>query len=71
MAEEKKTWYDPKHNASKYAYYQRSIKRIPLDMLKSYYEEEVKPAADALGIPVNTFVKQAIAEKIERMKEEK
>lgn len=42
------------------------IKRVPLDMQKEYYEEVLKPAASAAGLPVNSFIKMAIAEKIER-----
>ena len=47
-------------------YVTKNIKRIPLDVQKSYYDEVLKPAADRDGIPVNTFIKNAIHEKIER-----
>lgn len=49
-------------------YNEKNIKRVPLDMQKEYYESILKPSADACGIPVNTFIKEAIAEKIERLK---
>ena len=42
------------------------IKRVPLDMQKSYYDEVLKPAADSQGCPVNRFIKNAISEKISR-----
>lgn len=49
-----------------YRYTEKNLKRIPLDVQKEYYENTLKPAAERAGIPVNTFIKQAIAEKIER-----
>lgn len=45
-------------------YRKEHIKRVVLDMQKSYFEEVLKPAAEKLGLPVNTFIKQAIEEKI-------
>lgn len=41
-------------------------KRISLDVHKSYYENVLKPAADKVGQPVITFVRQAINDRIER-----
>ena len=43
-----------------------NIKRVPLDLQLKYYEEVLVPAAQAAGMPVNTFIKEAIKEKIER-----
>lgn len=48
-------------------YHEKAIKRVPLDMQKDFYNDVLKPAADSTGIPVNTFIKHAIMEKIERM----
>lgn len=48
-------------------YHEKAIKRVPLDMQKDFYNDVLRPAADSAGIPVNTFIKQAIQEKIERM----
>lgn len=48
-------------------YKQKAIKRVPLDMQKDYYDNELKPAADQVGEPVNTFIKTAIRERIERL----
>lgn len=53
-------------NQSQYKYNAKNIKRIPLDVQKEYYETVLKPAADSAGIGVNTYIKNAIAEKIER-----
>ena len=47
-------------------YNEKNIKRIPLDVQKEYFETVLKPAADSAGVGVNTYIKQAIAEKIER-----
>ncbi len=55
---DKKTLY-------RYEYEKKALKRVPLDMQKSDYEV-LANAAKSAGIPVNTFIKQAIAEKMER-----
>ena len=47
-------------------YVTKNIKRIPLDVQKSFYDEILKPAADRSGLAVNTYIKDAINEKIER-----
>jgi hypothetical protein len=47
-------------------YAKNNIKRVPFDCQKDYYEEVLKPAAEKAGMPVNAFIKAAIAEKIER-----
>ena len=45
--------------------YQRThYKRIPLDVPKEYYDEVLKPAADAAGESINGFIKGAIAQRI-------
>ena len=49
-----------------YEYEKKSIKRIPLDVQKSYYDEVLKPAAEAAGEPVNTFIKKAIDDRINK-----
>lgn len=53
-------------NKSQYKYNKEHLKRIPLDVQKGFYEQILKPAADAAGLPVNSYIKQAINEKIER-----
>lgn len=52
---------------SAYKYKQNNIKRVPLDMQKAEYEKLFN-AAQSVEIPVNRFIKQAIEEKIERIK---
>lgn len=58
---DKKTKYDLN-------YAKTNIKRIPLDVQKAHYEK-IKEAADRAGMKVNTFIKEAIEEKMARQKE--
>ena len=44
-------------------YAKKNIKRVPLDMLKSDYEK-LQAAAAAAGEPVNTYIKKAIADRM-------
>lgn len=46
-------------------YRAKNIKRVPLDMQLTDYET-LKAAAEQAGQTVNGFIKQAIAEKLER-----
>lgn len=46
-------------------YKKENIKRVPLDMQKSEYEE-LKAAADAKKEKVNEYIKTAIRERMER-----
>lgn len=61
MSEERKNYL--------YNYHKEKLKRVPLDMKKSAYEQLLK-AAIAAGMSVNGYIKQAIAEKIEREQSE-
>lgn len=45
-------------------YAKKNYKRVPLDLRIEEYER-LKKAADTAGIPVNTFIKDAIREKID------
>lgn len=58
--------YSPKKLEYNLQYKVKNLKRIPLDVQMEYYEKVLKPAAAAAGVPVNTFIKQAIKEKIEK-----
>ena len=53
-------------NARQYRYNEKHLKRVPLDVQISYYNDVIKPAAAAAGVGVNTYIKQAIAEKAAR-----
>lgn len=48
-----------------YKYKIKNIKRVPLDMQKSQYENLVT-VVTASGMSINGYIKQAIAEKMER-----
>ena len=50
-----------------YKYTKEHLKRIPLDVTKDKYAE-IKAAADDLGESVNGFVKTAIDERLERLR---
>lgn len=51
--------HDPKHNQAQYRYHAKAIKRIPLDVQRADYER-IKAAADAAGVPVNTWIKSVL-----------
>lgn len=54
-----------KQKQSAYKYKAKNIKRVPLDMQKADYENLVFISAKS-GKSVNGYIKEAIAEKIER-----
>ena len=54
-----------KRKESMYKYAKENLKRVPLDMQKSTYEE-IKLHAEARSESVNGFIKRAISETIER-----
>ena len=58
LVKEEKAKYDMEYAKAK-------LKRIPLDVQKEKYEE-MKAAADAAGEKVNTYIKKAIDERMER-----
>lgn len=57
--------YNEKTRDYSLKYAKEKLKRVPLDMQKADYEQLTKVAA-AVGLSVNGYIKQAIAEKIER-----
>lgn len=46
-------------------YAKDKLKRIPLDVKKAKYEE-IKAAAEAAGEPINSYIKKAIDERMQR-----
>lgn len=44
----------------------KALKRVPLDVRKEYYEEVLGKIPGLAGTPINTFIKAAITEKIQR-----
>lgn len=57
---------EKKNRTAEYKYKAKKWKRIPLDIDKNYYNNILLPTCNKLNMPVNTFIKQAIAEKIDR-----
>lgn len=54
-------------NEAQYRYNTAHLKRVPLDIQKSVYEE-IKAHAEARSESVNGFIKRAISETMERDK---
>lgn len=46
-------------------YAKKNLKRIPLDVQKEKYDQ-IKAAADSAGEKVNSYIKRAIDERMER-----
>ncbi len=59
--------YNEKSKAYRYQYEREKLKRVPLDMQISDYEE-LKQAALNQGETVNGFIKTAIRERLARLK---
>ena len=47
-------------------YAKKNLKQVMLTVRKDYYANVLKPAAERACKPVNTFIKEAIQEKIDR-----
>lgn len=47
-------------------YMKNKVKSINLRIKKDEFEQNIKPAITSSGLPTNTFIKQAIYEKIAR-----
>lgn len=58
--------YDPKNNKQNYKYRRGKYKRVSVDVEKDFFETRLKPAADAEGVTVGRYVKDAVAEKLAR-----
>ncbi len=58
--------YDPKNNVYVNNYKKEHCKKISVEVRKDYYSDVLSPAAEALGMSVHGYIKEAIREKIER-----
>lgn len=58
--------YSEKQKGYAMDYAKRTLKRIPLDVKKEYYESVIVPAAEKCGLSVRAFILKAIEEKIEK-----
>ena len=55
-----------KYTETRLKYAKENLKRIPLDVTKEM-AEKWKKAAEIAGMPLNTFIKSAVNEKIESL----
>lgn len=53
-------------NQSHYRYAEKCLKRVPLDLQKDFYEQELKPAAERAGESINGYIKKAVMDRIRR-----
>lgn len=44
----------------------KALKRVPLDVRKEYYENVLSLIPSVTGMGINTFIKSAVTEKIQR-----
>ena len=47
-------------------YIRESLKQITIRYKQDEFDSDILPAINASGLPMTTFIKQAVAEKIER-----
>lgn len=62
--EEKKGYYTEARKRANIKYAKENLKRVPLDVQKEEYEK-IKAAAEAVGEPVNKYIKTAISRRME------
>lgn len=58
--------YNEKQKEYAMGYAKRTLKRIPLDVKKEYYENVIVPAAEKNELSVRAFILEAIAEKVKK-----
>lgn len=58
--------YNEKQKEYAMNYAKKTLKRIPLDVKKEFYENVIVPAAEKSGLSVRAFIMEAITEKIEK-----
>lgn len=58
--------YQKRDNVYSMRYNKKHQHRIEIKYKNSYYDEIIKPAIEESGLPVATYIKLAIKEKIER-----
>ena len=58
--------YDPKQNKYVNKYKQEHYKCLRVEVTKEFYTDTLVPAAEAKGMPIATYVREAITEKIKR-----
>lgn len=58
--------YNEKQKEYAMNYAKKTLKRIPLDVKKEFYESVIVPEAKKCGLSVRAFIMEAIMEKIEK-----
>ena len=58
--------YNPKHNKYVNKYKQEHYKSLRIEVSKEFYSDILAPAAEAKGMAIATYIKEAITEKINR-----
>lgn len=64
MPDERKPYSEKKKEYNR-EYSETHLKRIPLDVQRSFYEK-VQFAARSVGVPVNRYIKEAITARLEK-----
>lgn len=62
--------YNEQANISNQKYRREHQKTLSIGFKKEYYDDILKPAADMMDEPVNTFIKKAIEERLDRIYKE-
>ena len=60
--------YNAKYNEQHEAYRRNKYKPVKIEFEKKYFDDVVKKTATEMGIPVNTLIKMALKDYIERIK---
>lgn len=58
--------YNEKQGKYSMEYARKTLKRIPLDVKKEYYDNVITKAAEKSGMSVRAFILSAVEEKIEK-----
>lgn len=59
--------YNPANCKHVNKYISTHYKRVSVCFDSSYYMEALKPVCDGLGLPVSTFIKQAVEHEVEHI----
>lgn len=72
MAEKKYEYKGYKPSNSKYVqkYIKDHYKRVEVRFSKDFYENELKPFCDSIGVPMSEFIKDAILTEMNKVKGE-
>lgn len=63
--------YKPGNTKHVYNYTRKHYHTMTVNFDKEFYSDTLKPLCDSLGIPVATFIKQAVSNEVERLSADK